>query len=75
MGVFADELKEIAGESRFSRLELEEIFSSDEDQKTLTEVKAALKDASDDNRALLKINALGEKAVKALIKIGKKALL
>lgn len=74
MGRFSDRVTEIAGESRFSRIELEQMFSTDEQQETLTEVKEALKSATDDNEALAKINAIGEKAVKALIKVGKKAL-
>lgn len=74
MGRFSNKVKDIAGESRFSRIELEQMFSTDEQQETLIEVKTALKSATDDNDALAKINAIGEKAVKALIKVGKKAL-
>lgn len=74
MGRFRDKVTEIAGESRFSRIELEQMFDTDEQQETLVEVKKALKNATDENVALEKINAIGEKAIKALIKIGKKAL-
>ncbi len=74
MGRFSKYFDEIASESRFSKLELEAIFTSDEG-KTLIEVKKALATATDDNEASEKIQEIGVKAIKVLSKLGKKALL
>jgi hypothetical protein len=75
MGLFSQKLSEIAGESRFSKLELESVFSSEEDQKTLIDVKEALANASDDNEAISKIQDMGKKGIEVLVKLGKKILI
>lgn len=74
MGRFSDRLSEVAGNSRFTQLELESIFTPEEEEVIL-EVKEVLASASDDNEASVKIQNMGEKAIKVLTKLGKKALL
>jgi len=74
MGRFSNRLNEVAGNSRFTQLELESIFSPEEEEVIL-EVKEALASATDDNEATIKIQAMGEKAIKVLTKLGKKSLL
>ncbi|MGP5307467.1 hypothetical protein [Vreelandella alkaliphila] len=74
MGRFSDRLSEVARNSRFTQLELESIFTPEEEEVIL-EVKEALASASDDNEASVKIQNMGEKAIKVLTKLGKKALL
>lgn len=74
MGQFSEILKEISSESRFSKFELEKVFDTEEEQKALVEVQEALKKAIDDNDATAKIQELGSKGIKILVKLGKKAL-
>lgn len=73
MGKFSDRLSEVAGNSRFTQLELESIFTPEEEEIIL-KVKEALASARDDNEALAKIQNMGEKAIKVLTKLGKKTL-
>ncbi len=75
MGRFSQKLFEIAGESKFTKIELERIYSSEEDQQTLIEVKEVLKNATNENEAIEKIQAIGEEAVRVLVRLGKKTLL
>lgn len=74
MGRFSERFNEIAGSSRFSKLELESIFTPEEEQ-TIIDVKEVLASATDDNEASAKIQDMGIKAIKVLTKIGKKALI
>lgn len=74
MGRFSQRFDEVASESRFSKLELEAIFTPEE-EKTLIEVKKILATATSDNEASEKIQQLGVKAIKILSKLGKKALI
>ncbi len=71
---FSEKFNEIAGDSRFSKLELQEIFTSEEEQ-TIIDVKKVLSNARDYNEASSKIQSLGADAIKVLVKIGKKALI
>ncbi|MGL1930867.1 MAG: hypothetical protein OCC45_03780 [Desulfotalea sp.] len=74
MGKFSNHLNEIAGSSRFTQLELESIFTPEEEE-TILEVKEVLASAVSDNEASKKIQQIGIKAIEVLTKIGKKALL
>ena len=74
MGRFREKLREVAGESRFSALELERIVKSDEDVQSLKRVKDILKTAKEDNEAIARVNELGEIGVRLLIRLARKAL-
>ena len=69
MGRFDDEKK-----SRFDELELEELFS-EEEKVQLSEIKAILKQAGDDNEKIAKLQDMGGKGIKVLFKIAKKLLI
>ncbi len=75
MGRFSQKLSAIAGESRFTQLELDRTFKSEKDRQALIAVQTALKRSTNENEAIRKIQKLGEKGIKVLVRLGKKALL
>ncbi len=74
MGRFSERFDEIAGNSRFTKIELESIFTPEEEEMII-KIKGILSSASDDNEASKKIQDVGIKAIRVLTKIGKKALI
>lgn len=75
MGLFDDEFNQQEGESRFSQLKLDELFSTPEEKQQLQAVIEVLNQAASDNLAALKMQQLGEKGLEVLIKVAKKVLL
>lgn len=74
MGRFSDKLRTLAGDSRFTHLELESILAPEE-REILLEIKEVLVSATDYNEASARIQGMGEHGVTILTKIAKKALL
>jgi predicted RNA binding protein with dsRBD fold (UPF0201 family) len=74
MGAFSKKLNEIAGSSRFSRLELEKMFKTEDEQKQLARLTKVLREETRKNAARKRLLELGDKGLDALIKVGKKAL-
>lgn len=73
MGRFSDRMNEIAGNSRFTQMELKSLFTPEEEE-TVMEVKRVLEDASDDNDASVRIQSMGYDGIKVLAKIARKTL-
>jgi DUF1009 family protein len=75
MGLFEEEFNQQIGESRFEKLNLEELFPTAEDKQNLQNVIAALQKTTDDNLVKLRMQELGEQGLEILIKVAKKVLL
>lgn len=75
MPIFQTELNGIASDSPFTSLELEGLYSSDEERQKFMAVHKILKEAKDSNEATQRVMAMGKDAVKVLVKLGTFALL
>jgi hypothetical protein len=74
MGAFSKKLDEIAGGSRFSKLELEGMFATEEEKKDLEALVVVLREETDENAARKRLLDMGDKVVDAVLKVAKKAL-
>lgn len=75
MGIFDDERENLGFNSRFEGLELDEMFKSPEEKQQLRDVIAILDQEADHNIAVAKIQEMGIKGVKILVKVASKVLL
>lgn len=72
---FGQKATEIAGESFFTKIQLEKLFKTDEERERFIQVRSIIKESTNTNQAARKIIDMGDDAVRILVKIGKKALL
>lgn len=72
---FSRKAAEIAGESFFTRTQLEKLFKTDEERNRFVQVRSVIREAADTNQATRRIIDMGEDAVKIFVKLGKKALI
>ena len=71
MGIFQDEVKNIASESAFTSVQLEKLFTSDSEREAFLKVRSVLVEATNTNEATKRIIELGADAVDVLVKVGK----
>lgn len=71
---FGQKAAEIAGESFFTKTQLEKLFKTEEERDRFVQVRSIIRESTNTNQATKKILTMGEDAVKILVKIGKKAL-
>jgi hypothetical protein len=74
MGRFNDKLASIAATSRFSQIELEQMFASEEDRAALTQVTDALRKQTNDLTAMNELIEKGSAVVGVVMKVARKAL-
>ena len=72
---FGKKAAEIAGESFFTKTQLEKLFKTDDERERFMQVRSIIRESTNTNQATRKIVDMGDDAVKILVKIGKKALI
>lgn len=74
MGMFDDEINNIAGESVFTNLELNKLFRNESEREAFVKVRTALAESTNINETTKKLMESGADSVKVLVKVAKFAL-
>ena len=75
MANFSRRAAEIAGESFFTKTQLEKLFKTDQERNRFVQVRSIIKVSTNTNQATRRIVDMGDDAIKILVKIGKKVLI